>query len=55
MVSELTLASRPGGTCCCRAVPKKVLFSAAPAPQAKAAAATHGAVACRAIGMSGSA
>jgi len=54
-VSELTRASMPGGTCCCMAVPKKVLDSDAPAPQAKAAAATHGAVACRAIGMSGSA
>jgi hypothetical protein len=54
-VSELTLASMSGGTCCCSTVPKKVFDSAAPAPQPNAAAATHGAVACRAIGMSGSA
>jgi hypothetical protein len=37
------------------AVPKKVEDKDAPAPQAKAARATHGADACRAIGMSGSA
>jgi len=55
MVSELIRASRSGGTCCCRAVPKKVLDTAAPAPQAKAAVPTHPAAACRAIGMSGSA
>ena len=54
-MSELTLASMPGGTRCCMVVLKKVLDSDDPAPQAKAAAATHGAVACRAIGMSGSA
>jgi hypothetical protein len=34
---------------------KKVLDSGAPAPQANAAAPIQGAVACRAIGMSGSA
>jgi hypothetical protein len=54
-VSELTLASMPGGTCCCSAVPKKVFDTDDPAPHAKAAMATHGAAACRAIGMSGSA
>jgi hypothetical protein len=54
-VSELTLASMAGGTCCCTVVAKKVLDSDAPAPQAKAARATHGADACKAIGMSGSA
>jgi hypothetical protein len=55
VVSELTLASMLAGTCCCMAVPKKVLNSDDPAPHAKAAAATHGAAACSAIGMSGSA
>jgi hypothetical protein len=55
VVSELTLASIAGGICCCMTVLKKVLDRAAPAPQQKAAAATHGADACRAIGMSGSA
>lgn len=37
------------------AVPSKVAKIADPAPQPKAATATQGAVACRAIGMSGSA
>jgi hypothetical protein len=37
------------------AVPVKVADTAEPAPQQNAAAATHTAVACRAIGMSGSA
>jgi hypothetical protein len=37
------------------AVAKKMEDSAEPAPQPNAAAATHGADACRAIGMSGSA
>jgi len=55
MLSELTLASLSGGTCCCMAVPKKVPKIADPPPQPKAATATQGAVACRAIGMSGSA
>jgi hypothetical protein len=36
-------------------VPSKALKTAEPAPQQKAAAATQGAAACRAIGMSGSA
>ena len=54
-MSELIRASISGGTCCCRVVPKKVLDSEAPAPQANAAAPTQSAVACRAIGMSGSA
>ncbi len=54
-MSELTLASICGGTCCCMTVPENVLETAAPAPQANAAAATQGAAACRAIGMSGSA
>ncbi len=36
-------------------VPKKVLAVAEPMPQPKAATATQGAAACRAIGMSGSA
>jgi len=54
-VSELTRASMSGGTCCCMAVPKKVAKVAEPAPQENAAAATHGADVCRAIGMSGSA
>jgi hypothetical protein len=36
-------------------VPSKVAKIADPAPQPKAAAATQGAAACRAIGMSGSA
>jgi hypothetical protein len=36
-------------------VPSKVAKIADPAPQPKAAAATQGAEACRAIGMSGSA
>jgi hypothetical protein len=55
MVSELIRASRSAGTCCCMAVLKKALDTAAPAPQANAAAATHPAAACRAIGISGSA
>ena len=54
-MSELTRASRSGGTCCCKAVPKKALATAAPAPQANAAAPTQTAAACRAIGMSGKA
>jgi hypothetical protein len=36
-------------------VPKKTLEVAEPTPQPKAATATQGAAACRAIGMSGSA
>lgn len=54
-MSELTRASRSGGTCCCRVVPKKALDTAAPAPQANAAAPTQAADECRAIGMSGNA
>jgi hypothetical protein len=55
VVSELTRASRSGGTCCCMAVPEKVRKIADPTPQPKAATATQEAAACRAIGMSGSA
>ena len=55
MLSELTRASLSGGTCCCMAVPAKVPDTAAPAPQQNAAAATHPADACRAMGRSGSA
>ena len=54
-MSELTRASFSGGICCCMAVPLKMLDAADPAPQQKAATATQGAAACRAIGMSGSA
>jgi hypothetical protein len=54
-VKELSLASMAGGTCCCMVVLKKVEDTDAPAPQPNAATATHGADACRAIGMSGSA
>ena len=55
MPSALTRASSSGGTCCCIAVPVKVPDTAEPAPQQNAAAATHTAEACRAIGTSGSA
>jgi hypothetical protein len=55
MLSALTRASSSGGTCCCRVVSKKVLKTADPVPQQNAAAATHTAEACRAIGTSGSA
>jgi hypothetical protein len=55
MLSALTRAIISGGTCCCMAVPVKVPETAEPAPQQNAAAATHMAEACRAIGTSGSA
>jgi hypothetical protein len=55
MVSELTRASISGRTCCCMAVSKKVPNTAEPTPQPNAAAATHPAGACSAIGTSGSA
>jgi len=53
-VSELTRASLSGAICCCSVVVKKVADSAEPTPHANAAAATQGALACSAIGTSGS-
>src|SRR5207253_47904 len=53
--ADLARAISSGGTCCCIAVLEKAPKAAEPAPQQNAAAATHTAEACRAIGTSGSA